>query len=46
MPALPYGSRPGLFPHLYAPLSLAAVLSATRLPLREDGGHDFPEGFP
>ena len=40
------GSRPGLFPHLYAPLPVAAVLSVTRLPLREDGGHDFPDGFP
>lgn len=36
------GSRPGLFPHLYAPLPLAAVLSATRLPLGSDGGHEFP----
>jgi uncharacterized protein (DUF952 family) len=39
-------NRPGLFPHLYAPLPLAAVLSATRLPLQADGTHDFPEGFP
>ena len=36
------GRRPGLFPHLYGPLPIAAVLSATRLPLRDDGGHDFP----
>ena len=27
------GKRPGLFPHLYGPLPLSAVLSATRLPL-------------
>jgi uncharacterized protein (DUF952 family) len=40
------GSRPGLFPHLYAPLPLAAVLFATQLPLRDDGGHDFPDEFP
>jgi len=40
------GSRPGLFPHLYGALPIAAVLSVTRLPLRADGTHDFPEGFP
>jgi uncharacterized protein (DUF952 family) len=40
------GSRPGLFPHLYAPLPVAAVLSATRLALRADGTHDFPDGIP
>jgi uncharacterized protein (DUF952 family) len=39
------GKRPGLFPHLYGPLPVSAVLSATRLPLREDGTHDFPAGF-
>jgi uncharacterized protein (DUF952 family) len=39
------GKRPGLFPHLYGPLPLSAVLSATRLPLRGDGAHDFPAGF-
>jgi uncharacterized protein (DUF952 family) len=39
------GKRPGLFPHLYGALPLAAVLSATRLPLRGDGTHDFPAGF-
>ncbi len=39
------GRRPGLFPHLYGPLPLSAVLSVTRLPLRADGGHDFPAGF-
>lgn len=39
------GSRPGLFPHLYGPLPLSAVLSATRLPLLADGSHDFPAGF-
>lgn len=39
------GKRPGLFPHLYGALPLTAVLSATPLPLRADGSHDFPEGF-
>jgi uncharacterized protein (DUF952 family) len=39
------GKRPGLFPHLYGPLPVSAVLSVTRLPLREDGAHDFPAGF-
>jgi uncharacterized protein (DUF952 family) len=39
------GKRPGLFPHLYGALPLAAVLSATQLPLRADGTHGFPEGF-
>jgi uncharacterized protein (DUF952 family) len=40
------GKRPGLFPHLYGPLPVAAVLSATRLPLRDDGTHDFPASVP
>jgi uncharacterized protein (DUF952 family) len=39
------GRRPGLFPHLYGVLPLAAVLSATRLPLGPDGRHDFPAGI-
>lgn len=39
------GKRPGLFPHLYGELPLSAVLSATRLPLRQDGEHAFPPGF-
>jgi uncharacterized protein (DUF952 family) len=39
------GSRPGLFPHLYGPLPLSAVLSFTRLTLEADGTHGFPEGF-
>ncbi|WP_237214727.1 DUF952 domain-containing protein [Falsiroseomonas oryziterrae] len=39
------GKRPGLFPHLYGPLPVAAVLSATRLTLRDDGTHEFPAGF-
>jgi uncharacterized protein (DUF952 family) len=39
------GRRPGLFPHLYGALPLVAVLSATPLPLRPDGTHDFPDGF-
>lgn len=36
-------SRGGaLFPHLYAPLSLAAVRWVNTLPLCEGGGHVFP----
>lgn len=38
-------SRGGaLFPHLYAPLDLAAVLWAGRISLGEDGIHRLPEG--
>jgi uncharacterized protein (DUF952 family) len=40
------GKRPGLFPHLYGPLPVSAVLSATRLTLRDDGTHDFPASIP
>lgn len=37
-------SRGGaLFPHLYAPLDPAAALWVRPLPLRADGGHDFPD---
>jgi len=39
------GNRPGLFPHLYGALPVTAVLSATQLPLRPDGTHDFPADF-
>jgi uncharacterized protein (DUF952 family) len=36
-------SRGGaLFPHLYEPLSMAAVLWTRPLPLGDDGGHVFP----
>lgn len=44
-PALKYEvSRGGaLFPHLYAPLSLDAVLWVKKLPLAADGSHEFPE---
>lgn len=36
-------SRGGaLFPHLYAPLDLKAVLSVADLPLGDDGRHMFP----
>lgn len=40
------GNRLGLFPHLYGTLPLAAVMSATRLPLGADGAHGFPENIP
>jgi uncharacterized protein (DUF952 family) len=40
------GRRPGLFPHLYAALSLSAVAWTARLPLGEDGAHCFPDGIP
>jgi uncharacterized protein (DUF952 family) len=39
-------SRGGaLFPHLYAPLSLDAVLWKKLLPLGADGVHIFPDGL-
>ncbi|MFQ5626822.1 MAG: DUF952 domain-containing protein [Methyloligellaceae bacterium] len=38
-------SRGGaLFPHLYGPLAMNAVLSAEPLPLGPDGAHVFPWG--
>jgi len=40
------GSRPGLFPHLYAPLPIAAVRRAVAVPLGADGRHAFPAGIP
>ena len=40
-------SRGGaLFPHLYAPLPLAAVCSIKPLPRGRDGAHLFPEEIP
>lgn len=39
-------SRPGLFPHLYAPLPVRAVTRALPVPLGADGRHVFPDGFP
>lgn len=40
-------SRGGqLFPHLYAPLDVAKVLSAVPLPLGADGRHVFPALLP
>ena len=39
-------SRGGaLFPHLYGPLPVAAVISVDDLPLGADGHHAFPPGF-
>jgi uncharacterized protein (DUF952 family) len=40
------GGRAGLFPHLYGALPLAAVQSATPLPLQPDGTHRFPGEIP
>ncbi len=40
-------SRGGdLFPHLYAPLLMEAVLWTHPLPLQPDGTHIFPDDFP
>jgi uncharacterized protein (DUF952 family) len=37
-------SRGGdLFPHLYGPLPMSAVVSVVDLPLAADGGHVFPQ---
>ena len=40
------GNRPGLFPHFYGPLPLAAVRSVVALRLGPDGTFDFPSGIP
>lgn len=40
------GRRPGMFPHLYGPLPLAAVLRAVAVPLGADGRHVFPPEIP
>lgn len=40
------GRRPGLFPHLYGPLPLAAVRWSMPLPLGPDGLHRFPDDIP
>jgi uncharacterized protein (DUF952 family) len=40
------GSRPGLFPHLYAPLPLAAIRRAIPVPLDAAGLHTFPAEIP
>ena len=39
------GKRPGLFPHLYGALPLAAVRAVAPLPLGADGRHEFPAGI-
>ncbi|MBL0405707.1 DUF952 domain-containing protein [Microvirga aerilata] len=46
--ALRYESSRGgdLFPHLYAPLNLSAVLWVKPLPLGTDGQHAFPDLAP
>ncbi len=40
------GTRPGLFPHLYGILPLAAVRRVVSLPLGADGRHVFPAEIP
>lgn len=36
-------SRGGaLFPHLYCPMPLEAVIALAKLPMNEDGSHSFP----
>ena len=40
------GSRPGLFPHLYAALPVSAARRVVPLPLGEDGLHQFPPEIP
>ena len=40
------GSRPGLFPHLYAPLPVASLRAAVPLPVGADGLHVFPAEIP
>ena len=40
------GSSPGLFPHLYGVLPLAAVQQVVPLPLGADGLHQFPPTIP
>lgn len=40
-------SRKGqLFPHLYGPLPVDAVIRVDPLPIAADGRHVFPSGFP
>ena len=39
-------TRPGVFPHLYAALPVAAVRRAVFLPLGSDGLHVFPADIP
>jgi len=41
----PASGREGMFPHLYGPLPLAAVMRVLELPLGADGVHVFPAGF-
>ena len=35
-----------LFPHLYGPLPVVAVIDVDNLPLGDGGRHRFPSGFP
>jgi len=42
----PAGRRAGLFPHLYAALSLSVVHAVTALPIGEGGLHVFPPEIP
>jgi uncharacterized protein (DUF952 family) len=40
------GRGGALFPHLYGPLPVVAVIDVDNLPLGDDGRHLFPSGFP